>query len=45
MSRDSNLRNWLADHPRMMGALFVLLALLAQAGTVGASTVVTTAGP
>ena len=36
---------WLADHPRMMGALFVTLVLLSQAGTVVANHSTVTNGP
>jgi len=31
---DSRMVSFLKDHPRMMGALFTLLVLLSQAGTV-----------
>lgn len=36
---------WLADHPRFMGALFVTLVVLSKAGTVAASGQSATAGP
>lgn len=36
---------WLADHPRFMGALFVMLVLLSQAGAAVAGNSSHTAGP
>lgn len=36
---------WLADHPRFMGALFVMLVLLSQAGTAVAGNNSGIAGP
>lgn len=36
---------WLADHPRFMGALFVTLVLLSKAGTVAANYANATNGP
>ena len=41
---DATMSHWLADHPRMMGALFTLVLLLSSAGSVTAS-VTSTAGP
>ncbi|SHH19822.1 DUF7503 family protein [Halobaculum gomorrense] len=41
---DAAMTEWLADHPRMMGALFTLVLLLSSAGNVAANGV-TTAGP
>ena len=32
----ASVRTFLADHPRMMGALFAMLLLLSQTGTVAA---------
>ena len=32
----ARLTEWLADHPRMLGALFALALVLGQAGTVAA---------
>ena len=31
-----SLDEWLADHPRMLGALFTMILVLTQAGTVAA---------
>lgn len=36
---------WLADHPRFMGALFVTLVVLSQAGVAVAGHGSSTAGP
>lgn len=36
---------WLADHPRMMGALFTMLVLLSKAGAVSANAGTITNGP
>ncbi|WP_408957718.1 hypothetical protein [Natrinema sp. 74] len=36
-SKDS-MKNYLAQHPRMIGALFTLFVLLSQAGSVAAGT-------
>ena len=36
MSAKDDMKAYLADHPRMIGALFTLLLLLSQAGTVAA---------
>ena len=35
---DGRLKAYLAQHPRMMGALFTLMLLLSQVGTAVAST-------
>jgi hypothetical protein len=40
-----SLTNWLADHPRMLGALFLLLLVLGQAQPVLAANSSTTPGP
>lgn len=39
------LADWLANHPRMLGALFVTVLLLAQAGNAAAAAVSCTNGP
>ena len=44
MSQNSNLAAWLADHPRMMGVLWVLVLIWAETGAVVAQTH-TTSGP
>jgi hypothetical protein len=41
----SELKAYLADNPKMMGALFTMLLFLAQAGSVVADSAVGTAGP
>ena len=38
MSDSTSMSEYLADHPRMIGALFTLFVLLSQAGTVAAGT-------
>jgi hypothetical protein len=47
MSEEStrSLTNWLADHTRMLGALFLLLLVLGQAQPVLAANSSTTPGP
>lgn len=44
MSAD-NLSDYLANHPKMIGVLFTLALLLAQAGTVAAGAGGAVAGP
>ncbi len=44
MSATDDMKAYLAEHPRMIGALFTLIMLLSQAGTVMASTT-SNAGP
>lgn len=34
---DNAAKNWLADHPRMIGVLFTMMLLLTQAGSVAAN--------
>jgi len=41
---DATMSHWLADHPRMMGALFTLVLLLSSAGSAVAGATVTS-GP
>lgn len=36
MAQQSTVRNWLAENPKMMGALWALLLVLAETGTVAA---------
>lgn len=38
MSAKDDMKSYLAENPRMVGALFTLLLLLSQAGTVAAGT-------
>jgi hypothetical protein len=45
MSENSTLRTYLAENPRMIGALFTLVLLLSQAGNAAASVAWTTRGP
>ena len=46
MSEDTNpLTEYLADHPRMIGTLFMILLLVVQAGTVAANGASTNFGP
>lgn len=45
MSSTDSLKAYLADHPRMIGALFTILMLLSQAGTVAAGGATATPGP
>lgn len=42
---DSDLTDYLAENPRMMGVLFTMLLLLAQAGNASAGFVTGCAGP
>ena len=42
---DSKLSSYLKDHPRMIGALFMMLLLLTQAGNAAAGMGTTVAGP
>ncbi|WP_419181103.1 DUF7503 family protein [Haloarcula litorea] len=42
---DSKMREYIAEHPRMAGALFTVLLLLTQAGSVAAGNNATIAGP
>ena len=42
---NSDIKAWIAKHPRMMGVLFVLMMLLSQVGTVAAGNAGTTVGP
>ncbi|MFB6161168.1 MAG: hypothetical protein ABEJ61_08335 [Haloferacaceae archaeon] len=47
MSEDNTaaMASYLKDHPRMMGALFTLVLLLSQAGTVAAGNAGSVSGP
>lgn len=36
MSVTTSMKNYLAEHPRMIGALFTLFLILSQSGTVTA---------
>ena len=42
---ETRFTEWLANHPRFMGALFVTLVLLSKAGTAVAGHGSATAGP
>lgn len=42
---DSNLKSYLESNPRMVGVLFTLTVLLAQAGNVAASNCTGYSGP
>lgn len=42
---DTDLRSYLAEHPRMIGALFTVLLLLSQAGSAMAANGATYSGP
>ncbi|MGB9932368.1 DUF7503 family protein [Haloarcula amylolytica] len=42
---DTTMREYLAEHPKMAGALFTLLMLLSQAGTAAAGNGNTYFGP
>ena len=42
---EGRLTEWLSNHPRLMGALFVTLVLLTKAGTAVAGNSSVTAGP
>lgn len=39
MSQTANLKEWLAENPKMMGAVWMLLLLLSETGTVAAGSV------
>lgn len=41
----SDVASYLKEHPRMMGALFTMLLLLSQAGTVAAGNAGAVSGP
>ncbi|WP_449272226.1 DUF7503 family protein [Halorussus halobius] len=45
MANTSDLKEWLAENPKMMGALSMLLLLLSQAGNVVAGSCGGRAGP
>lgn len=42
---DTATTEWLADHPRMLGVLFMVTVLLAQAGSAAAAGGATVNGP
>ncbi len=44
-STENRFTEWLAEHPRFMGALFVTMVLLSEAGAVAANQGTATAGP
>ncbi|WP_162991486.1 DUF7503 family protein [Halostella salina] len=45
MSDNSSLKAYLADHPRMIGALFTLVLIASQAGTAAANGAQAVSGP
>lgn len=45
MANTSDLKDWLAENPKMMGALWMMTILLAEAGSVVASSGSPKAGP
>jgi hypothetical protein len=45
MSSTQSFKTYLADHPRMIGALFAITMLLSQAGSVAASGAQAQPGP
>lgn len=45
MSNDSTIAAYLAEHPKMTGALFTMMLLLSQAGNVVGASGMTTRGP
>lgn len=45
MSVKDTMTNYLESHPRMIGALFTLMLLLSQAGSVAAGTASSHYGP
>ena len=45
MARKSDFRNWLAKNPKMMGALWTLLLILAETGSAVAGGGGSMAGP
>ena len=45
MTSTDSLKAYLADHPRMIGALFAIMMLLSQAGTVAAGGAQAQPGP
>lgn len=42
---ESTMKSYLADHPRMIGAVFMMLLLLTQAGNAVAGTAGVITGP
>lgn len=44
-STSSEMKAYLAEHPRMVGVLFTMMVLISQAGAVAASGGTATAGP
>lgn len=45
MSHTSDLKDWLAENPKMMGALWMMILLLSQAGSAVAGSGGARAGP
>jgi len=42
---DSSMAGYVAENPKLMGALFTLVLLLSQAGNAAAAVAVATSGP
>ncbi|WP_302928043.1 DUF7503 family protein [Natronocalculus amylovorans] len=42
---ESTMKSYLADHPRMIGAVFMMLLLLTQAGNAAAGPITIISGP
>lgn len=45
MENESKLASWLADNPKMMGVLWAIMLILAEAGPVVARTATAKNGP
>lgn len=45
MEETRNIRDWLAENPKMMGALWLLLLIVTETGSVAATTAVGKTGP
>lgn len=45
MAQKTDLTEWLAENPRMIGALFTLMLLLSQVGSAAAGVSIGRAGP
>lgn len=44
-SQESDLKAYLAEHPRLIGALFMMMLLLSQAGNAAGAAASVTSGP
>lgn len=45
MAHSENITAWFAEHPKMMGALWMMMLLLAQSGSAAAAAANAKAGP